>query len=128
MSEDEIATLAALARSAGLSLLELQRGDTRLTLRFGEEEAQPTPLASSPAVPGDAHALAPAVGIFLPHHPLDSAGLAEGSEVEKGAVLGYVRSGTLLQAVRSPRSGRFGALLATEGEGVEYGQPVVRLD
>ena len=65
----------------------------------------------------------PAVGYFSPRD-----GMAVGSRVARGDVLGHVDVLGVRQDVVAPIAGLIGALDAQPGEAIEFGQPVARID
>ena len=71
---------------------------------------------------------APGVGIFLAHHPLHTAPLANpGSHVRAGQVVALLRVGLLLRPVTAPTRGKLGVPLAETGKIVGYGTPLFHL-
>ena len=68
--------------------------------------------------------LAPAVGVF---HPVHHDGAGEGTDVEKGQVVGMVEVGGRKLPVRSAFTGRLVGMMAQAGERVREGQPVAWL-
>lgn len=67
---------------------------------------------------------ATAVGLFRPA----ATPLQSGDSVKKGQIIGAVESLKIPNEVASPTNGRVSQILAEEGQGVEYGQPLLMLE
>ena len=98
--------------------------------------AHAAPLAVGPGRPGDAGAsapprpepvvataISPGVGYYATRE-----GLATGQTVRSGDVLGHVDVLGVRQEVAAPADGIVARFLAEQGEAVEYGQELVRLE
>ena len=68
--------------------------------------------------------VAPSTGVF---RPLAGPGQTPGSAIERGDVIGEVRSLGVCTAIRSPFAGVLVDVLAVEGERLHPGQPVAWL-
>ncbi|HET7677784.1 MAG TPA: biotin/lipoyl-containing protein [Candidatus Limnocylindrales bacterium] len=68
-------------------------------------------------------ATSPAVGYYLPLE-----GMATGHRVHAGDVIGHIDVLGVRQEVVAPADGVVGRLLAQQGEAVEYGQELLRID
>lgn len=75
------------------------------------------------AQPPQGMVTSPAVGYFTPRD-----GVAVGSRVGRGDVLGHVDVLGVRQEVVAPVDGLIGALNVQPGEAIEFGQPVARID
>jgi acetyl-CoA carboxylase biotin carboxyl carrier protein len=91
--------------------------------------------AQAPAAPDPGHGhgdlqdvLAPLVGTFYVA-PEPGAGpfVQVGDQVKEGQALGIVEAMKLMNPIDSPQAGEVIAVLAGDGEPVEFGQPLVRL-
>lgn len=135
-----IQELSALIRQRGIDVLVLTTRDASLRLeRDASNCATPRspPASSRPARGhistasndgGGYELTAPAPGVFLDRHPLDSQPLARaGATVEAGQLLGFLRVGCLLLPLRSARKGRITTLLPRPGDTLGYGSVVARL-
>lgn len=81
------------------------------------------PQASGHAEPARLASISPAVGYFTARE-----GIAAGVTVRGGDVLGHVDVLGVRQEVVAPADGIVARVLAEQGEAVEYGQELVRLD
>jgi acetyl-CoA carboxylase biotin carboxyl carrier protein len=66
----------------------------------------------------------PGVGLFRKSEPP----LEIGASVKKGQVLGAVEALRVPSEVRSPRDGMLRAILAEDGQGVEFGQALFEIE
>lgn len=100
----------------------------------GSSGAQAGLAAVGPGRPVDGHGAAPAVGPSLVAtspgvgYFATRDGIASGSQVRAGDVLGHVDVLGVRQEVAAPGDGIVARLLAEAGEAVEYGQDLVRLE
>lgn len=121
--------IAALLDQAGIDELELSGPDLRLRLvRNAEDRIEIAPLVNSRHA-----AVAPirssGVGVFLDRHPWSDEPLAcSGQFVEDGAILGFLRVGTLLTAIRAPFSGHLVDLHVRTGDIVGFGDVLAELE
>lgn len=110
--------------------LELSEGDMRLRLR------RATPVEGAPAVEAETEEIdgtsfepvamevtAPLVGTFYSAaNPGDPPFVGEGSSVEDRTVVGIIEALQVLTEVEAGCRGTIAAVLATDGQAVEYGQ------
>jgi len=132
---DSLQQLATSLADAGIGLLEL-RGPGVL-LRLGRDAADvaavvepsvstPGPSRSTPSTGTTVNA--PAAGVFLQAHPMQSTPLAPiGAPVRAGAPVGLLQIGALLLPVPAPRAAVVAGLLVADGVTVGYGTPLVEL-
>jgi acetyl-CoA carboxylase biotin carboxyl carrier protein len=154
MSVAEIRQLIALMDSTDLEELVIEQEATglRLVLRKPPLTSAPAlePMPAEPSEPmesveplesveldlagTDAPAArrievrAPLVGIF--RASLDPAGppaAAEGDEVDEGQVIGAIEALNVLNEVESPAPGHVKDVLVSDGQAVEYGQPLLTI-
>ena len=142
LSEIEIETLAPPSDSEGAPApprvrLQLRRGTDPSVVRRAAPVARPsasTPAADAAQVAasgeaGDAgegvwEVLSPTVGVFrAPQPPLQV-----GDEVKAGQKAGAVEALKIPSDIFFVRPGRVAAVLAEDLSGVEYGQPLFRLE
>jgi biotin carboxyl carrier protein len=64
------------------------------------------------------------VGVFRAAKPA----LAPQSQIALGQIVGYIESMKLMNEVRADMSGTVNDVLIQDGQPVEYGQPLVRVD
>jgi acetyl-CoA carboxylase biotin carboxyl carrier protein len=136
MRIDTLQQLSALLDDAGIDLLEL-RGPGVL-LRLGRDAAVAAPARERSVATPDAPEYspssgvsvnAPAAGVFLHAHPMQSTPLAlVGAPVPAGAPIGLLQVGALLLPVWAPRSAVVAGLRVAHGTLVGYGTPLVDLD
>jgi len=131
MTEDPIASRAralagALAQS-GFARLRVRDGETEIELRRALRTA---PAPAGAAEPERAPERRPdliasdVVGIVRLLRPA----VAEGQELDGDRELAYVETLGIRNAVRSRGAGRVGAVLVTDGQPVEYGQPLFAIE
>lgn len=135
MRIDSLQQLATSLADAGIGLLEL-RGPGVL-LRLGRDAADvaagveasvstPGPSRSTPSTGTTVNA--PAAGVFLHAHPMQSTPLAPvGAPVRAGAPIGLLQIGALMLPVTAPRAAVVAGLLVAHGATVGYGTPLVEL-
>ena len=122
------------------SSLRVQVGDIGVHVEW----AVPVPVAAPPGVPVSAdpreaegtddaalathHVIAPTVGVF---YRAPSPGAApfveEGDTVAAGTQVGIVEAMKLMVPVEADRAGRVSKVLKSDGDPVEYGEPLIRL-
>jgi acetyl-CoA carboxylase biotin carboxyl carrier protein len=141
----DLKELIEFLKAYQVSEFDLDRGDLKIRLKFAA--AAPAPLADlaramvaphagapvqAAAVPAvvDADAglhivKSPIVGTFY-GSPSPGAGpfVSPGDHVEKGKVVGIVEAMKLMNEIESDATGEIVKVLATNGQAVEYGQPL----
>ena len=136
MQIDALQQLSASLADAGIGLLELRGPGVLLRLgcdaaeaaRVGERSVA-TPDTSTSAQSLGVTVNAPAAGVFLHAHPMQSTPLAPvGTRVRAGAPLGLLQIGALLLPVPAPRAAVVAGLRVAHGTLVGYGTPLVDLD
>jgi len=147
VSEEVLPALIARLSASELGELEVAEGKWRVRLRrdatapsngihatpraakpLVDGAARPAAVATPPATPPSSRAkrrmaTSPAVGYYSPR-----TGLAIGQNVRAGDTLGHVEVLGMPQPVVAPVDGIVGKLLAQQGQAVEYGQELVRID
>lgn len=139
---DRIAQWAEALAEAGLGELEVEEDGVRLRL---VRRAAPHPPAAPPAAPAAAPEAEPEgapgsgaadrtivvahrVGIFRRAVSPHGRPFAAGDAVAEGEVLGEVRVLDVPYEVRAPVEGVLVEVLAEDGVGVEFGQPLFVLE
>lgn len=136
MTEDVASRTRALAGAlveSGFALLRWRDGETEIELRRSPRAA----VAASPEPPpervaGDNGAALPradvlasdVVGIVRFHRPA----VVEGAELDGDRELAYVETLGIRNPVRSRGPGRVSAVLVSDGQPVEYGQPLFAIE
>jgi acetyl-CoA carboxylase biotin carboxyl carrier protein len=136
MTEDVIATraraLAGALSEAGFARLRVRDGDTEIELRRAPRAAAAPAVASTPAAeaperPAERRAdlvSSDVVGIMRHTRPP----VAEGLELDGDRELGSVETLGIRNPVRSRGGGLVVAVFVTEGQPVEYGQPLFAIE
>jgi acetyl-CoA carboxylase biotin carboxyl carrier protein len=152
ISIDELREILGLMQQSDIEEITIERvaDDVRLQLR------KPSPVASAPALISvapaahheavlDGHDVkaseasdaiddfvrvtAQLVGRFhRGARPGAKALVEKGSAVRQGQVLGTIETLNVLTEVEAPQAGHVAEILAAEGQAVEYGQVLLRLD
>jgi len=136
MQIDTLQQLSASLADAGIGLLELRGPGVLLRLGCDAAEAAPvgernvaTPGTSTDVQPPGVTVNAPAAGVFLYAHPMQSTPLAPvGAQVRAGAPVGLLQIGALLLPVPAPRAAVVAGLRVAHGTLVGYGTPLVVLE
>ncbi|HZO92997.1 MAG TPA: biotin/lipoyl-containing protein [Candidatus Baltobacteraceae bacterium] len=146
MSEDVIASraraLAGALVQSGFARLRVRDGETEIELRRAAAAAVPRAVGALPAAAGAAGAPgADGEGAEPARRPADIVAsevvgivrllrpaLSEGQEVDADRDLGYVETLGIRNAVRARGPGRISAVLVTDGQPVEYGQPLFAIE
>lgn len=138
MTEDVIAAraraLAGALREAGFASLRVRDGDTEIELRRTPRTAAaaaPAPPAPEPAEPAPPPTerrsdviVSDVVGIVRLVRPA----IGEGQELDGDRELAYIETLGIRNLVRSRGGGRVSTVFVTEGQPVEYGQPLFAID
>ena len=136
MTEDVIAAraraLAGALTEAGFARLRVRDGDVEFELRRAPRAAG-TPAPAPAAQPEGAEKSAgrrddlvtsDVVGVVRMTRPV----VAEGSDLDGDRELAYVETLGIRNPVRSRGAGRISAVFVTEGQPVEYGQPLFAIE
>ena len=139
---EEIKELMALLENSSLSALEVQQDDVKVRLEkpavtvaapvavpAPAPVAAPAPAAAPTAAPAPADAgkaiNAPIVGVFYAAPSPDSEPyVSVGKRVKKGDVVCIIEAMKCMNEIQAEEDGEITAVLATNGELVEYGQPL----
>jgi acetyl-CoA carboxylase biotin carboxyl carrier protein len=136
--------LAAILNDTGLTEIEVERGDLRIRVaRQAAVMAAPTVYAAAPAaaatvgapppsaapsataeVEGDL-VKSPMVGtVYLQAEPGAPPFVRVGDMVSEGQTLVLVEAMKTMNPIPAPRSGRLMEMLVSDGQPVEYGEPL----
>ena len=93
-------------------------------------QAAPAPVAAAPAASRDENLVtAPMVGTFYASPAPGAKAFVEvGQEVRVGQVLCIIEAMKMMNQIESERAGRVVAMLAKNGEPVEFGQPLFAIE
>ena len=137
--------LIDLVEQSGIAELEITEGEERVRISRGGvaqtaapavAQAQPAPAAAPAAGPGSAPApeppaeeghtmKAPMVGTFYRSPAPGAKAFVEvGQQVAEGDVLCIIEAMKLLNEIEADHAGTIKAILAENGQPVEYGQPL----
>ena len=133
---EEIKELMALLENSSLSALEVQQDDVKVrlekpavTVPAPAPVAAPAPAPAPVAAPAPADAgkaiNAPIVGVFYAAPSPDSEPyVSVGKRVKKGDVVCIIEAMKCMNEIQAEEDGEITAVLATNGELVEFGQPL----
>jgi acetyl-CoA carboxylase biotin carboxyl carrier protein len=124
---ERIRPLAEAFHDGGYARLNVREGEFEVEFRRATSPRAPAavPVATEPAEAGPHDAiLADVVGVIRFTHPA----LTEGMLVEGDRELAFVETLGIRNAVRSRGPGRIASIYVTEGQPVEYGQPLFTIE
>jgi acetyl-CoA carboxylase biotin carboxyl carrier protein len=146
---DLVRQLAQLLNESDLSEIEVQDGVRRIVVKrklagspgpavYSGPAAAPTPI-SQPAAPAPAPELpaqdhpgtvrSPMVGtVYLAGEPGAKPFAAPGDRVSEGDTLVIIEAMKVMNPIAAPRAGTVRSLLVSNGQPVEYDQPLVVID
>ncbi|HTJ27363.1 MAG TPA: acetyl-CoA carboxylase biotin carboxyl carrier protein subunit [Candidatus Limnocylindria bacterium] len=132
MTEDVIASraraLAGALAEGGFARLRVRDGETEIELRRAPRTAPPlpAPAAAEPerAAPRADVITSDVVGVVRQLRPP----VAEGVELDADRDLAYVETLGIRNPVRSRGAGRVTQVFVTDGQPVEYGQPLFAIE
>jgi acetyl-CoA carboxylase biotin carboxyl carrier protein len=132
---DLVQSLATVMRQSSITELDLDLGDVSVRLRRptpdrdGDEmrpERQP-PAALEPDPP-EILITAPMIGTFYTSAtPGAQPFVTEGDEIYVGQTIGIIEAMKIMNEIAADRAGVVEAILAGNGQPVEYGSPLMRL-
>jgi acetyl-CoA carboxylase biotin carboxyl carrier protein len=125
---ERIRPLAAAFHDGGYARLNVRDGEFEVEFRRSPTPQAVVAAATAAAEPAAARpvdaVLADVVGVFRFMHPP----LAEGAVVEGDREIAFVETLGIRNSVRSRGSGRIAAIYVTDGQPVEYGQPLFTIE
>ena len=136
---DEIKELIALLESSSLAVLEVKEGDSKVHLEkpgnitvnntgvapVAAPAAVPAAPAAAPAAETGKTINAPIVGVFYAAPSPDAEPyVSVGKSVKKGDVVCIIEAMKCMNEIQAEEDGEITAVLANNGELVEYGQPL----
>jgi acetyl-CoA carboxylase biotin carboxyl carrier protein len=149
----KIKKLIELLEESGLAEIEISEGEESVRIaRFSQSApatqgvagpatllaASPLPAAAAPPAPAAAQApaardenlvTAPMVGTFYASPAPGAKSFVEvGQEVRVGQVLCIIEAMKMMNQIESERAGKVVAVLAKNGEPVEFGQPLFAIE
>jgi len=137
-----VRSLVEIMRSGDISELDLSFGDVTLRLRGGEtttKTASAPPVNAPPAggVPDPAptapsheqYITSPMVGTFYSAStPGAPPYVRVGDHVEVGQTVGIIEAMKIMNEIAADRAGLVLAVLVENGQAVEYGSPIAKID
>ena len=135
---DEIKELITLLEESSLSVLEVKDDDKKVRLEKAQTSAAapaavtvnaaPVQAAPAPAAEADDNGKtisAPIVGVFYAAPSPESDPYVQvGQKVKKGDVVCIIEAMKCMNEIQAEEDGEIAAVLATNGELVEYNQPL----
>ena len=136
---DEIKELIALLESSSLAVLEVKEGDSKVHLEkpgnitvnntgvapVVAPAAAPVAAAAAPAAETGKTINAPCVGgAYAAPSPDAEPYVSVGKRVKKGDVVCIIEAMKCMNEIQAEEDGEITAVLANNGELVEYGQPL----
>lgn len=131
--DSHIVDVIRLMREYDVVELTVERNDAHLHLRRGEAgdivDADSPDLLQERAAEGLALIRANVVGHFYRSpQPEDLPLLDVGQKVEAGQVVGLIETLGILNEVRAEVAGRVAEVLVEDGQAVDYGHPLFRIE
>ena len=142
VDSDVVREMAKLLEETGLSEIEVERGGVRVRVARERPGAQGTaaPAVASPVAPANPNGGAepapkrgtlvtsPMVGtVYLSPQPGAPTFVNVGSEVTDGTVC-IIEAMKTMNPVAAPVAGRVAEILVRDGQPVEYGEPLMRIE
>lgn len=141
VNEELVRKLADLLQETGLTEIEYEVNDHRIRVAKNPGVAAFAPAAALPApcMPqkpaGGPEAIpvgaitAPMVGtVYVASEPGSPAFVKVGDEVREGQVLLIIEAMKVMNPLASPRAGTVKQIMVTDGQPVEYGEPLMVIE
>ena len=141
VTPDSIRDLIELVSEKHLSSFKIEQGDFKLEIQGEQRQATPVPAAvgaapilqeipqGAPQKPAGREVKSPIVGTFYSRPAPEKPAFAPvGSQVKKGDTLYIIESMKLMNEVASEFDGVVAEYYVQDGDPVEYGQPILRLE
>ena len=137
----KVKKLIELLEESGISELEISEGEEsvrisrhpRAGIQVSAPQAAPLPAAATPATAAGEHkprnddytVTSPMVGTYYSAASPGAKSFVEiGSEIKVGQILCIIEAMKMMNQIESDKAGRVTAILAKNGEPVEFGQPL----
>jgi acetyl-CoA carboxylase biotin carboxyl carrier protein len=139
----QIADLIAIMREHDVGRIDFEDDEVKLSVRFGGDVVMAQPMAArAPAPAGGADAAggpavdaggtfvkSPMVGTFYRSpEPTSPPFASPGDRVQKGQVLCIIEAMKLMNEIESDISGVIAEVLVENGQAVQFGQPMFRIE
>ncbi|MCH8273829.1 MAG: biotin/lipoyl-binding protein [Armatimonadetes bacterium] len=124
--QPEIEAIIAAAKRHGLTRVEVQEEGRCLRIELAGVCGEPPHAAETPAWERNSETIVRSglVGVFR----LPTPEPVEGADLEPDTVMGVIEALGLPNEVTAGVKGRLAAMLVTDGQPVEYGQPLARIE
>jgi acetyl-CoA carboxylase biotin carboxyl carrier protein len=136
--------LISMMSKGNIDSLQLSFGSLQLSLQSGsnngtapapagqQESPRPVAVASHPEVADepDGHIItAPMIGTFyVAPAPNEPPFVMPGDDVDEGQTIGIIEAMKIMNEIAADRSGKIVEILASDGQTVEYGSPLLRIE
>jgi acetyl-CoA carboxylase biotin carboxyl carrier protein len=123
----KVKKLIELLEESGISELEISEGEESVRISRHPRMAMQTPMAVGNPMPmvQAAAVTSPMVGTYYSAASPGAKAFVEiGSEVKVGQILCIIEAMKMMNQIESDKAGRVTAILAKNGEPVEFGQPL----
>jgi acetyl-CoA carboxylase biotin carboxyl carrier protein len=148
LTEDDVLEILKLFEQSKFDFLQLEQGERKITVSKGGYQPAPTttaahaqpatapspgPAAASQPAPAETAAIpaglaaipAPMVGKFYAApSPSDPPFVTAGTRVEAGTTIGLIEVMKVFTSIKTEIAGTIARILVTNGEMVEFGQPL----
>jgi acetyl-CoA carboxylase biotin carboxyl carrier protein len=125
---ERIRPLAAAFHEGGYARMNFRDGEFEVEFRRAPAPAPAAALAATPGEPAEARPLdailADVVGVVRFMHPA----VGEGMEIDGDREIAFVETLGIRNGVRSRGAGRIAAVYVSDGDPVEYGQPLFAIE
>ena len=144
---EEIKKLCDIFESLGAGEIELRNGPKALRVKFGKKETKKQEkqieehcgkveipkkeleIEKITAIPEIYEVRSNFIGYFTRINPkTGEVHVKMGDKVKEGDILGYVSVLGVLQEIKTEKEGKIKEILVEEGQPIEYGQPVMRIE
>ena len=137
VDESLVRKLSRLLEETGLTEIEYEAAGQRIRVaRNGIAAALPAAVAPVPTITDDRGDVvpinavtSPMVGtVYLGSEPDATPFVSVGDSVEKGQTLVIIEAMKVMNQIPSPRAGKVTAILISDGQPVEYGEPLLVIE
>jgi acetyl-CoA carboxylase biotin carboxyl carrier protein len=145
VDEELVRKLSGLLEETGLSEIEYEAGGRRIRVARGGAAAvtaagpqTPAPRAAEtsreaaapgPEAPPAGAVISPMVGtVYVAPEPGSPAFVSVGDDVREGQTLLIIEAMKVMNQIPSPRSGRVTRILISDGQPVEFGEPLLVIE
>lgn len=131
MNIETVRELAKILKENQLSELTYQSGNDRLKLKraLTQPAAPSSPAAPEPAVSDEQNTInATTIGTFYSSKsPDDPPFVSIGDHIEIGDTIGIIEAMKVMNEIKADKAGTVTQILATDGQGVKFDEPLIQL-